>query len=60
LADALKTNQTVHTIDIDGNAVGAAGATALADALKSNQTVLKIDLCKMGLNLRRQKRWPTP
>merc|ERR1712096_569572 len=44
LAEALKTNTTVQTIDLGSNRIGPEGAVALAEALKTNTTVQKIDL----------------
>jgi hypothetical protein len=38
LADALKVNSTITSIDLRNNNVGVKGAKALADALKVNST----------------------
>ena len=39
LADALRVNATVHTLDLRSNSIGEAGATQLADALRVNATL---------------------
>ena len=44
LADALKVNTTLTSIDLSGNNIQAAGALSLADALKVNTTLTSIDL----------------
>jgi hypothetical protein len=40
LADALKVNSTITSIDLRDNKVGVDGAKALADALKVNSTTI--------------------
>jgi Ran GTPase-activating protein (RanGAP) involved in mRNA processing and transport len=35
LAKALEKNTTIHTIDLDGNSIGAEGMKSLAEAIKS-------------------------
>jgi hypothetical protein len=47
LANALKVNTSVTTINLWNNAIGAEGAAALADALKVNMLVTTI---KLGWN----------
>jgi hypothetical protein len=44
LADALKVNSTITSIDLSYNNVGDDGAKALADVLKVNSTTTSIDL----------------
>eukprot|EP01012_Entosiphon_sulcatum_P034917 TRINITY_DN4432_c0_g1_i2.p1 TRINITY_DN4432_c0_g1~~TRINITY_DN4432_c0_g1_i2.p1 ORF type:complete len:912 (+),score=193.61 TRINITY_DN4432_c0_g1_i2:568-3303(+) len=44
LADALRTNTVVRTLDLSNNYVGADGARGLAEMLKSNQWITKLDL----------------
>jgi Ran GTPase-activating protein (RanGAP) involved in mRNA processing and transport len=44
LAEALKRNQTLRTLDISKNGIGSAGAAALADALKMNTTLTTLDI----------------
>src|SRR3990167_5808111 len=44
LAEALKVNSTITTIDLRSNKIDAAGAQALAEALKVNSTITTIDL----------------
>ncbi|KAL0240049.1 hypothetical protein GEMRC1_010156 [Eukaryota sp. GEM-RC1] len=44
LADALKVNTSVKSIDLQWNCIGDVGARALADALKFNDTVTNVDL----------------
>ena len=44
LAEALKTNRTVHTLDLSFNYIGVQGCVALAEALKTNATVHTLDL----------------
>lgn len=45
LASALKTNQTLNSLDLRYNAIGPKGAKELAEALKENQTLISLDLC---------------
>jgi hypothetical protein len=45
LADALKVNKSLTSINLDYNQIGAEGASALADALKMNRTLKSINLC---------------
>jgi hypothetical protein len=44
LADALKVNSTLTTINLDRNSIGDEGYAALADALKVNSTLTTINL----------------
>ncbi|KAF9536772.1 hypothetical protein EC957_009735, partial [Mortierella hygrophila] len=44
LADALKTNSTLTTLDLRGNSIGSDGAKALAEALKTNSILTTLDL----------------
>ena len=44
LAEALKTNATVHTLKLGNNRIGDEGVQALAEALKTNVTVHTLDL----------------
>ena len=46
LADALKVNQTVTTLNLALNRIGDEGAKALAEALKVNQTVTFVNLSR--------------
>jgi Ran GTPase-activating protein (RanGAP) involved in mRNA processing and transport len=39
LAEALKSNSTLTTLDLAGNSIGSNGGQALAEALKSNSTL---------------------
>jgi hypothetical protein len=53
LADALKVNKSLTSIDLCYNKIGDEGASALADALKVNTSVTNIDLAydEIGLSL---------
>ncbi|KAG0334005.1 hypothetical protein BG000_008716 [Podila horticola] len=44
LAEALKTNSTLTTLDLMRNSIGDTGAQALAEALKTNSTLIALDL----------------
>jgi len=44
LAEALKTNTTITTLDLSYNDIGHEGAKALAEALKNNTTITTLDL----------------
>ncbi|KAG9069808.1 hypothetical protein KI688_009133 [Linnemannia hyalina] len=44
LAEALKTNSTLTTLDLGGNSIGFDGAKALAEALKTNSTLATLHL----------------
>ncbi|KAG9069785.1 hypothetical protein KI688_009110 [Linnemannia hyalina] len=44
LANALKTNSTLTTLDLGSKSIGDNGAKALADALKANLTLTTLDL----------------
>jgi hypothetical protein len=44
LAEALKTNKTITTLDLSHNTIDDEGARALADALKTNTTISTLDL----------------
>ncbi|KAK3819060.1 MAG: hypothetical protein J3R72DRAFT_529307 [Linnemannia gamsii] len=44
LAEALKTNSTLTTLNLRGNSIGHNGAKALAEALKTNSTLTTLDL----------------
>lgn len=44
LAEALKNNTTLTTLDLTDNHIGAKGATALADMLKNNKTLTVLNL----------------
>ncbi|KAF9176758.1 hypothetical protein BGZ50_009716 [Haplosporangium sp. Z 11] len=44
LADALKTNSTLTTLDLRNNSIGDNGAQALSEALKINSTLTTLDL----------------
>jgi len=44
LAEALKTNTSVTSINLGFNSIGAEGMKALAEALKTNTSVTSIDL----------------
>ena len=41
IADAVKYNFTLQTIDLGSNEIGAEGAKALAEALRENTTALR-------------------
>jgi hypothetical protein len=49
LADALKVNTSVKTINLGCNRIGNEGAAALADALKENMSLTTIDLASNGI-----------
>jgi hypothetical protein len=49
LAEALKTNTSVTSINLDGNPIDVKGASALADALKVNMLVTRISLLDSGI-----------
>ncbi|KAF9933676.1 hypothetical protein BGZ67_004171 [Mortierella alpina] len=44
LAETLKTNSTLTTLDLRSNAIGDSGAKALGEALKTNSTLTTLDL----------------
>ncbi|KAG0275391.1 hypothetical protein BGZ97_010305, partial [Linnemannia gamsii] len=44
LAEALKTNSTLITLNLEGNSIGDDGAKALSEALKTNSTLTTLDL----------------
>ncbi|KAG0375297.1 hypothetical protein BGX24_009306, partial [Mortierella sp. AD032] len=44
LAEALKTNSALITLDLKGNSIGDDGAQALSEALKANLTLTTLDL----------------
>jgi hypothetical protein len=44
LADALKVNKTLSSLNLRQNSIGAKGAAALADALKVNKTLSRLNL----------------
>ena len=44
LAEALKTNRTVHTLNLYHNHIGVQGCVALAEALKTNRTAHTLNL----------------
>ncbi|KAF9946037.1 hypothetical protein BGZ72_000747 [Mortierella alpina] len=44
LAEALKTNMTLTTLDLERNSIGDNGAQALSEALKTNSTLATLDL----------------
>ncbi|KAG0014464.1 hypothetical protein BGZ82_001746 [Podila clonocystis] len=44
LAEALKTNSTLTTLDLEGNSIGENRAQALAEALKTNSTLTTLNL----------------
>ncbi|KAG0358602.1 hypothetical protein BGZ54_010353 [Gamsiella multidivaricata] len=44
LAEALKTNSTLTTLNLESNSIGDNGALALSEALKTNSTLTSLDL----------------
>ncbi|KAG9061903.1 hypothetical protein KI688_007054 [Linnemannia hyalina] len=44
LTEALKTNSTLTTLDLESNSIGSNGAKALAEALKTNSFLTTLDL----------------
>ncbi|KAL0246908.1 hypothetical protein GEMRC1_008114 [Eukaryota sp. GEM-RC1] len=49
LAHALKSNDTVSSVNLSRNSIGAEGARALADALKNNDTVSSVNLSRNSI-----------
>ncbi|CAF1259981.1 unnamed protein product [Rotaria sordida] len=49
LADALKTNTTLTTLDIENNCIGDEGAKHFADALRNNTTLITLDIGCNGI-----------
>ena len=48
LADVLKSNITLETLDLSNNPIGIEGAKALAAMLKTNTTIKELKLSKPG------------